>query len=525
MPVLPRLPPLMDAILDLLSYFFWLALALGILVFIHELGHFLAARLFGMRVDAFSLGFPPNIVAKTVGDVEYRLGAVPLGGYVKIAGMVDESMDVPYVMEPALNADGTQARDDDGDPLFTPKLDARGKKIPAESSVPAPDEFRAKPVWQRVIVISAGVVFNFILAVAIYIGLSSVYGERYTPAENVRLDVVEGSIADEMGFETGDRIVAVGDQELDAYEEVITPQTLSQDPLRVTVLRDGERVELTGPDQLMTRLGRAEKEAGVGTGFDRIFGITPQLPSVVGSVEAGSPADQAGLIPGDRLTSIGGVPLDSFEDIVDAVAATEGDTVLVRWVRADSLAVTEPAAGEADADTLLAADAGGTYQARVAPVTRGDRLMLGIGPDAESLGSEFRELGLAESVVAGWEKTTGLTSAYVGMVGKLVTGRENFRENVGGPLIIMKQSKEAADQGGASFWNFVAFLSIALAVFNILPIPALDGGHLVFLLYEGITRREPSLRVRMVVQQVGLALILMLMVFVIFNDAVRWIGG
>ena len=510
----------MDAILDLFSYFFWLALALGVLVFVHELGHFLAARLFGMRVDAFSLGFPPNVIAKTVGGVEYRLGAVPLGGYVKIAGMVDESLDVPYVMDPVLDEAGMQAVDDSGEPRFTPRLDERGRKIPAEASVPAPDEFRAKPVWQRVIVISAGVIFNFILAILIYAGLSYALGQRYTPAENVRLDVVDGSIADAMGFEDGDRIVAVGGREIESYEDVISPATFSQDTLRVTVLRDGETVELVGPDQLMTRLGRAEREAPDGSGFDVIFGITQRWPAVIGAVEAGSPADEAGIAPGDRITAIGGRPIESFDAIPEALASA-GDTVLVRWTRPDSLAATEPAA-EASEDAERVEGAGGTYQALVVPDRRGDAPVLGVRNDQDALGVEYTDLSLGEALVAGWDETIGLTGAYVNMVGKLVTGKENFRENVGGPLIIMKQSKEAADRGGASFWNFVGFLSIALAVFNILPIPALDGGHLVFLLYEGVTRREPSLRVRMVVQQIGLALILMLMVFVIFNDAVNW---
>ena len=510
----------MDAILDLLSYFFWLALALGVLVFVHELGHFLAARLFGMRVDAFSLGFPPNVIAKKVGEVEYRLGAVPLGGYVKIAGMVDESLDVPYEMEPVLDADGMQSLDDDGQPLFTPRRDERGKKIPAEPSVPEPDEYRSKPVWQRIIVISAGVIFNFVLAFLIYSALAFSLGQRYTPAENVALSVVEGSIASEMGFRDGDRIAAVNGEEVEAFEDVISPSTFSSDTLRVTVVRDGERVELTGPDQIMTRLGRAEREAPDGSGFDTIFGIAPRMPAAIGGVESGSPADEAGIAPGDIITTIGGRPITTWDEIPTALAAA-GDTVLVRWTRPDSLAATEPAA-DIDEDAPRAGDAGGTYQALVVPDQRGDARLLGVRNDPDALGSEYESLGFGQALAAGWSETVGLTGAYVNMVGKLVTGRENFRENVGGPLIIMKQSKEAADRGGASFWNFVAFLSIALAVFNILPIPALDGGHLVFLLYEGVTRREPSLRVKMVVQQIGIALILMLMVFVIFNDAVNW---
>ncbi len=477
----------MDVLLNSLSYVLWVALALGILVFVHELGHFLAARLFGMRVDAFSLGFPPNVFHRRVGQTEYRLGAIPLGGYVKIAGMVDESLDVEGL-----------------------------------ESEPQPDEFRAKPVWQRVVVISAGVIFNLILAFVIWSALSFAYGAPYTPAANVRLDVVPGSVAAEIGLETDDRIVAVNGQDIERFEDVLDPGAFVADPLRLTVLRDGKRVELEGPEGLMTRISRQAREvedAGEEASFLSVFGIAPQFPALVESVSPGSPAAHGGLQAGDRILSINGTPTRTWAGLTAAVEGSGGAPLVVRWSRADSLG--SPPNGATVVERRGAAT---IYEASVTPRASGDRYLLGVTSARDALGSETLPLGAGASIVRGADLTVSNTAAYFKVFGSLITGRENFRENVGGPLMIAKQSKEAADRGPREFWHFVAFLSIALAVFNVLPIPALDGGHLVFLAYEGIVRREPPLKVRMVVQQVGVALILMLMVFVIFNDAVRWFG-
>ena len=479
----------MDALLAPFSYILWVAVALGILVTVHELGHFLAARLFKMRVDAFSIGFPPNIVDKQVGATRYRLGAVPLGGYVKIAGMVDESLD----------AEGLE-------------------------SEPAPDEYRSKPVWQRMVVISAGVVFNLILAALLYAALAFTYGVPYTPAENVRLEVAEGSIAAGIGLETGDRVVAVNGDPVERWEQVFTPGSLAADPFQLTVDRDGRRVELTGPGDLLTQFSRRQRAleaAGEPTSLYSILGADIRLPAVIAATSPGSAAEEAGIQAGDRVLAIGGEPVDSWTRLTELVVGTEGRPVAVRWARPDS--VTGGAAPEG-ARVVERRGSATVYEAAIAPRPSGDGYLLGVQPDASSVGQRVDRVGAGQAVVAGVDRTASITGATFAFIGKLVTGRESVRENVGGPLIIAKQSKEAADRGLRSFWEFVAYLSIALAVFNVLPIPALDGGHLVFLAYEAVARREPSLKVRMVVQQVGVALILALMVFVIFNDAVRWFG-
>lgn len=477
----------MEAILNSLSYFLWVALALGVLVFVHELGHFLAARLFGMRVDAFSLGFPPNVLYKKVGETEYRVGAIPLGGYVKIAGMVDESLD----------AEGLE-------------------------SEPQPDEFRSKPVWQRSIVISAGVIFNLIFAVFLFGALAFTFGQSYTPAENVPLEVMEGSVAADMGLESGDRIVGVNGEPVERYEDVFSPSTLTGSPFTLTVLRDGDRVELDGPDAFASTLSRLATEAdraGEEKGFDALFGVAKRVPPVIRSVATGSPAEEGGLQAGDRVLSIGGDATGTWQRLTEQVQASAGQTVTVVWARPDSLGP----AGEG-AELVEQRGAAAIYRAEIAPRESGSGYLLGVVADESSLGQRIESLGVGGALAAGARQTTDITTATFGFIGQLVTGRESVRDNVGGPLLIAKQSKEAADAGLPQFWAFVAYLSIALAVFNILPIPALDGGHLVFLAYEAVVRREPSLKVRMVVQQIGVAMILVLMVFVIFNDAVRWFG-
>lgn len=489
--------------LTALSYFFWVAVALGILVFVHELGHFLFARLFGMRVDAFSLGFPPNIIAKQVGETEYRIGAIPLGGYVKIAGMIDESMEMPYQMQPVLDADGEPVLDASGRPELEPILGPDGKPLLAEETEPEPDEYRSKPVWQRILVITGGVVFNVIFAWMVYTGLNLAYGERSTPPENIPFEITPGSIAAEMGLETGDRIVALNGEPLARIED-LTPLVLADENLEMTVLRGTDSVRVTGIEQPLTRFSRAQREAeeaGEEVGLGTVIGMEPLRPALITSISTGSAAEEAGLEPGDRIVGVDGEQVTSWGAFTDRIGASGGEPLALRIERGDEIVETE-----------------------VTPRESGDGYIVGVMSDPASMGSRVADLSLGASMSRGVDQTVGMVSTYFGFVGKLVTGSESFRENVGGPLAIAKQTKEAADVGGFAFWNIVATLSIALAVFNILPIPVLDGGHLVFLIYEGIVRREPSLRFRIAVQKVGMIAILALMVFVIFNDAVRWFG-
>jgi regulator of sigma E protease len=456
----------MESIVEILSYVFWVILAITILVFVHELGHFVAARMFKMRVERFSVGFPPKLFGKKIGDTEYVVGATPLGGYVKISGMVDESMDAGY-----------------------------------EASEPQPWEFRSKPVWQRIIVITAGVVFNIILAAAIFMGLKLSYGETYIPADNVEaIYVAEGSIAHEMGLRTGDRIVAVNGREPQRYNDFERPDNLLADRMTITAVRGEEELTYEAPSDIMTRF---QREGGLGISA---------APSVIGTVMVDSPAYEAGLMPGDRIVEINGQAVDFWAQMTARIQEAGADPVDVTWLRAEQGALQ-----------------GERMRAELTP--RHDesegRFLIGVGFPTEAmigelLGVRHREFGVGEAFVGGIADTWINTKTIVTSLRRVFTGRDDFRENVGGPIMIAKVTKEAADRGAAFFWSIVALLSITLAIMNILPIPALDGGHLMFLIYEGITRREPSLKVRMAMQQVGMILLLVFMTFVIFNDILRF---
>ncbi len=498
----------MDSVLEILSYIFWVIVAIMILVFVHEMGHFLFAKLFGMRVDRFSVGFPPKIVGKTIGGTEYVIGATPLGGYVKIAGMVDESLDAEEL-----------------------------------ASAPQPWEFRAKPVWQRIVVITAGVVFNVILAFLIFVTLKTAYGELYVPAENIKGVYVEPeSLGHRIGLRTGDQILAVSGKPLERYSDLLSVEALMADRMTITVARGRDTLTFEGPEDIVTQLNRA---GGMG------LGISP-IPALIGEVQSGSPAAAAGLQSGDRIVSISGKPIRFWMEMTHVIQESKGKPVAIEWLRPDS--AISPAGAITQAETPLpvshpdsatvgalegapADDAreaiGPDGRSRLISTTiqpRFDeglkRYAIGVSHGAESMlarefGQRHKRYGLGEAVASGARDTWVNLAAIATSLKRIVSGRENLRENVGGPIMIARVTKQAAASGARDFWNIVAILSLTLAIMNILPIPALDGGHLVLLLYEGITRREPSLRVRMALQQIGMVILLALMAFLIFNDILR----
>ena len=470
---------------EILSYIFWVLLAITILVFVHEMGHFLMAKLFNMRVDRFSIGFPPKLVGKKVGETEYVVGATPLGGYVKIAGMIDESMDTEHVQ-----------RD------------------------PDPREFRAKPVWQRIVVITAGVVFNVILAAVIFTSLKMAYGESYIPAENVEaIHVADSSIAYRMGLRTGDRLVAVSGEKMERYSNLVGDlDALLADSMTVTVERNGRQRTFEGPTDIMTQLSQAGRK-GFGISFE---------PAIAGRIVEGSAAEEAGLQPGDRIVSIEGDSVRFWAQMTEKIEASQGEPMTFSIQRPDSLAAS-PGKGTGLPPPAASGRGYVTLEKEIAPRRAEDgRYVLGVyglqaAPELfeREFGTRYRSYGVGGALTAGLGETWSSVENIAVSLQRIFTGREDFRENVGGPVMIAKVTKEAAEVGPSAFWNLVAMLSITLAIMNILPIPALDGGHLVFLIYEGITRRAPSLRVRMALQQIGMVLLLVFMVFVIFNDILR----
>lgn len=444
----------MEWILGLLSTLGIFAGALLILVFFHELGHFLAAKLFGMRVERFSLGFPPRIFGIKKGETDYCIGATPLGGYVKISGMIDESMDTDH-------------------------LDEEVK----------PWEFRSKPVWQRIVVITAGVIFNMILAVLIYGGLALSNGETKVKLDSVEsIYVAENSLAARAGFQTGDKIVAVNGKEVPYFQDLLAPNEMMASSLSYTVIRNGNRSTVTVADSLLSDIGQQ--------GF---LSLGNALPSTISDILDGSPADKAGIKAGDRITEINGKSVNYWVQVIEMIQSSK-----------DSLSITVNRSGVPEQFSLVP----------------NDNNKIGIYPPTRDVFEiEQFSYGLLESLNVGFQKTNGTFSGIIQGFGKMFSGDISVRENLGGPVAIASVTKQATDAGGwIGFWNITAFLSVTLAIMNILPIPVLDGGHLMFLIYEGITRREPSPKVRMVLQQIGFLLIIALFIFVTFNDILRQFG-
>ncbi len=451
---------------NIISYIGWVLLAIMILVFIHELGHFLFAKLFKMRVEKFSIGFPPKIVGKKIGETEYVIGLTPLGGYVKISGMVDESMD------------SEQLEKD-----------------------PEPWEFRSKPVWQRILVITGGVMFNIVLAAMVFIGLKAIFGQGFTPRLGP-IKVQEESLAAEMGLQTGDRIrtvngTAVTEERLVSWVEEI----LLDNHFTVQVDRGGEMLTFQGPAEIMTQLNQSGGDLGIR--FE---------PPIIGQLVPGSVAEEVGLRAGDWVLSTDSSIVTFWSDMTEQILSSRGESIRFRWRRPDSLAAYVPVGAIRVPDST----AGIVYETTLTPRADGDRFVLGVYPLVR-----IRSFSFAEAVTGGISDTWRQTRLVAVGLARIFTGQENFRANIGGPIAIAKATKEAADQGAAFFWQIVALLSITLAIINILPIPALDGGHLVFLIYEGIVRKEPSLRFRMISQQIGMAILLAFMAFVIFNDILK----
>ena len=429
--------------------------ALMILVFVHELGHFLTARMFGMRVDRFSIGFPPNVAKKKIGQTEYVLGVTPLGGYVKIAGMIDESMDTEFTQ-----------------------------------TDPKPDEFRSKPLWQRMIVICAGVIFNVLLAGVIFIGLKVIHGERQVAyIEDGSVYVADSSVASLIGMQTGDRLRSIGGTPFEPANTGDRLMTLLADELTFVVERDGRELVLDGPEDIMTRIQDSPSGGLYGLGLYN-------WPSEVGVVNAGGPAEEAGLQPGDRITSVNGQSVKYWPEMTDHVRGSDGDSLIIAWER--------PSTQESFQATILPYE--GAYGYR----------MIGIG-----MPEYVQDVPLGKAVLGGIITTWDNTLTIVTSLSRMISGRESVRENLGGPVMVARVIGQAARTGAEAFWHIVAVLSITLAIINILPIPVLDGGHLAFLVYEGIVGREPPVKFRMVLQQVGMIVILVLMVFLIANDIWR----
>ena len=427
-------------------------LGLSILVILHEWGHYAAARAFGIKVEKFFLFFDAwgvKLFSIKKGDTEYGVGWLPLGGYVKIAGMIDESMDKEFL-----------------------------------NSEPKSWEFRSKPAWQRLIVMIGGVTVNAILGVIIFTGMTLFYGERYLPMEEVRYGVYPGPVGQEMGIQKGDQIVKVDGEKVTRFEQVLSPELAYSDNAKITVRRDGQTKTLSLPDNFLGQI--SDK------GFSAF--VQPMRPFSIERVIKGSGAAKAELQPGDEILAIGDEEVRFFHEARKALKKYSGQEVRIKIERNDQ--VMEKTVQVSDQGTL------------------------GFYPEFK-LAYATETFGLAASLQKGTKRAwDGLATTVVGL-GKVFTGDVDASKSVSGPIGIANM------YGGTwnwpRFWGLTGLLSMVLAFMNMLPIPALDGGHVLFLLIEMIQGKPVSERVMGIAQTIGVVILISLMIFATSNDISNFI--
>ncbi len=427
-------------------------LSLSILIVIHEMGHYLAARLFNTRVEKFYLFFNPwfSLFRKKIGDTEYGLGWLPLGGYVKISGMIDESMDKEQMKQPA-----------------------------------QPWEFRAKPTWQRLIIMVAGVVFNLILAVIIYIFMLYFVGEQYLPAKNAQYGIIADDMAQEIGMQTGDKILYINNEEVKDFME-IPRKFIVGDVNTVTIARNGETQTLDVPESFF-----ADLISNRGDGF-----ISLRFPFIADGFVDGSVAQEAGVEEGDHIIGINDTETWSFEEFRREIGNYAGEQIDLHVMRngeRKTFSLTLP-----EEEAVI-----GVY----------------IKPLDELFEFEKRNYSLLAAVPAGAEKAWTTTTNYIQELKLLFRPEVKASESLGGFITI--GSIFAPTWDWVHFWTITAFLSIILAIMNILPIPALDGGHVMFLMYEMIVGKKPGDKFMEYAQTVGMIFLLALILFANFNDVLR----
>ncbi len=449
--------------MDVLSSIFFFIVAIFILVTAHELGHFLTAKLFGMRVDKFYIGFDfggKRLWRKQIGETEYGIGLFPLGGYVKIAGMVDESLDTNF-----------------------------------QSTEPEPWEFRAKPVWQRLIVLAGGVSMNLLLAAAIFFGITLVLGEARTSV-NTPAFVEKSSVFESMGMKTGDRLQLANGKKLDNWEEALDPELLIAPSLNYTILRDGKSITVTAPSNILSKINETQS-----------LGIRPIVPPLIDEALEKMPAWKAGIKSGALITAINGNTVSDWTEVVGIISSHAAKPITITWQ------YLKPVQGRNITPELLRSE-GKTFVVTVVPSEAGK---IGISLKMNAAKERIR-LGLAGSIVSGVNQTWKMSVMTVQGFGKIFTGQEDFRKSVGGPIKIAKIASQSAEQGPVSFLYFLAMLSISLAIINILPVPALDGGQFVLNAFEGLIRREIPFEIKMRIQQVGMTLLLGFFAYILLND-------
>ncbi|MFN4811500.1 MAG: RIP metalloprotease RseP [Bacteroidia bacterium] len=427
-----------------------LILSLSILIILHELGHFIPARLFKTKVEKFYLFFDWKFsLWKTKkGETEYGIGWIPLGGYVKIAGMIDESMDKEQM------------------------------KLP-----PQPWEFRSKPAWQRLIIMIGGVTVNVILAIIIYIGILFYYGEEILPTANLTYGVSCDSLALEMGLRNGDKILSVDGKEVDNFKKV-SMEIIMNEARTVQVMRDGKTENIVVPAGFIAKLVKQPNDF-----------IQPRFPFVIEDFGEVSPAKAAGIMKGDQLIGINDLSITYFDEFRAEIQKRKNESVEIKVMR--------------------------NKQEMSIPVKVNEQGFIGVVPKSfdQFLKIEEKKYSFFEAIPAGASKAFTTVSDYLGQFKLIFNSEVQGYKHLGGFITFGKVF--APEWDWMRFWNLTAFFSVALAVMNLLPIPALDGGHVLFLLIEMITGKKLPEKFLEYAQTAGMILLLSLLLYANGNDIFR----
>lgn len=441
-----------------------LLLSLSILIVVHEGCHFFAARAFNIKVEKFYLFFdflfPMANVANfsllkiKKGDTEYGIGWFPLGGYVKIAGMVDESMDKEQL-----------------------KKD------------PEPWEFRAKPAWQRLIVMLGGIIVNVIVGIVIFIGMIFFYGDSFISNEYVNNHggVQAMELAQEIGFKTGDKVIRINDKDIEYFDEITKPDALLTQNSTYTVLREGKEVTISIPSNFIEKFDRKEAMLNF---------LLPRRAPLVDVIADTSVAKKV-LQKGDLITEVNGTPVTYFDEVKPLLANSKNDTLSLKVKRGEEiLSFNEYFKGKTSIGFY-------TYLPK------------------ESAKTVHYSFG--EALAKGPGRAFNVIAVQLKAFRKIFSGQLSLKKSLSGP-IGMAQAY-GGEWDWENFWRMTGLLSMVLAFMNLLPIPGLDGGYVVFLLYEMVSGREPNEKVFETALKVGMAILLVLMIFVFYNDIAKLITG
>ncbi len=437
-----------------------LILSLSILVILHELGHFIPAKLFKCRVEKFYLFFDPwfSLAKKKIGETVYGIGWLPMGGYVKIAGMIDESMDKEQLKQPA-----------------------------------QPWEFRSKPAWQRLIIMIGGVTVNVLLAFFIYAMILFKWGETKLPIQNLTNGVwIVDTVVNEVGLKNGDKIVKVNNEPVKYFEDLNAALLLSD---TLTIDRNGELINLPVPVNFIEKIVEKGK---------RSILLMPRIPAIVGEVSAESVEGKNGLAPKDQIVGIDSFKTAFFDEIKPLVSNMAGDSVTLHILRNGNAM---------DVAAVISKDSSIGFFPTI--------------PSLQEMGEsglytlETTKYSLLASFPAGVNKAVDKLGFYVAQIKKIANPSTGAYKGLGG-FKSMGSIFPKYEWDWEAFWNITAFFSIVLAFMNLLPIPALDGGHVLFTIIEMITGRKPNEKFLEYAQIVGMILLFGLMIYANANDWLGW---